>query len=99
MRHSRPRGNGQGGRVEVVTDGCPLRGGRRSRAGARAARRTSGATAPAPAARWTSTKRATGSAPPPRKHRQRRQVMRPGAGAGITVGGVFRQFGFTSTAW
>ena len=28
-------GNGQGGRVEVVTDGCPLRGGRRSRAGRR----------------------------------------------------------------
>ena len=45
-------GDGQGGRVEVVTDGCPLRGGRSSRAGrrrylpvagARAARRTSGA--------------------------------------------------------
>ena len=28
-------GDGQGGRVEVVTDGCPLRGGRRSRAGRR----------------------------------------------------------------
>ena len=28
-------GYGQGGRVEVVTDGCPLRGGRRSRAGRR----------------------------------------------------------------
>ena len=45
-------GDGQGGRVEVVTDGRPLRGGRSSRAGrrrylpvagARAARRTSGA--------------------------------------------------------
>ena len=43
-------GDGQGGRVEVVTDGCPLRGRRRSRAGrrrylpvagARAARRIS----------------------------------------------------------
>ena len=48
-------GDGQGGRVEVVTDGCPLRGRRRSRAGrrrylpvagARAARRTSGAPHP-----------------------------------------------------
>ena len=48
-------GDGQGGRVEVVTDGRPLCGGRRSRAGrrrylpvagARAARRTSGAPHP-----------------------------------------------------
>ena len=39
-------GDGQGGRVEVVTDGRPLRGGRRSRAGRRRYLPVAGARAP-----------------------------------------------------
>ena len=57
MRHSRPRGNGKGGRVEVVTDGRPLLGGRRSRAGRRRYLPVAGA-----------VRRAAAAPAPPRHH-------------------------------